>query len=503
MRERLPAPLLAREEAVMDEAWFIALGYVVFLLYTCGIMYLGILLEKKTNIDKTVCRKLTHVVSAFVWVICYHFFGCSIHWVLLNFLGAIALGFITLNKRFSAFGRDDGEKSPGMFYFALSTAVVALICYLVGSELYLYTGIAYYCLALGDGLAPLTSRLFGKHNLQIRPHKTLVGSATVFIVSFLSTLLFSELFGMGLSLVFIASVAALTTVTEFYGFRGTDNIFIELFVFGYLLLYHYGLVSLALEVVLILSPILAFLAVGSGAMATDAGIAAFFLFALVGFFGKGFTPIFFIGLLFLISTVVSYVGKRIVKKRGEDTDSHKARRAKQIIAVGLFAIIALILHSVTEKAIFYHIFFLALVEQIADSMASDIGRLTKRKNINIITWRPIEKGISGGVSALGTVAALISSFILTAVPYFLGALSLKVFVFIGILAFVGTVIDSVVGALFQSLYLCDGCSRKVESPMHCGKPARLIKGLGIIDNVAVNYIAGFVTCAMGALLIFI
>ena len=487
----------------MDKFWLTVIGYIVFTLYTCGIMFLGVLIEKKTHIDETVCRKLTHIVSAFVWVICYIFFGCSIHWVILNFAGAAALGLVTLNKRFTAFGREDADNSPGMFYFGLSTAVVALVCYLVGEELYLYTGITYYCLALGDGFAPLTAKLFGKHNKEIRPCKTIVGTATVFIVSFLSTWVFSLIFDMGLDIVFILSVAALTTVTEFYGFKGTDNIFIEFFVFGYLVLNHFGMVTLPLEIVLILSPFLAMLAVGSGAMAADAGIAAFFLFAFVGFFGEGFVPILFIGLLFLLSTAVSTIGKKVERKRGNSGEGHKARRAKQIVAVGLFAIIALVLHSLTDKNVFYYIFFLALTEQIADSMASDIGRLTKKRNLNIITFRPMEKGLSGGVSVLGTCSALVSSFALMSIPFFLGAVSVKAFLLIAVIAFVGTLVDSVAGALFQSLYQCGNCGSKVESTVHCGVPAKLIKGFGLIDNVAVNYIAGFVTCAMGAVLILI
>ena len=52
----------------MDKFWFTLIGYVIFTLYTCGIMFLGVLVEKKTNIDKTVCRKLTHIISAFVWM---------------------------------------------------------------------------------------------------------------------------------------------------------------------------------------------------------------------------------------------------------------------------------------------------------------------------------------------------------------------------------------------------------------------------------------------------
>ena len=115
----------------------------------------------------------------------------------------------------------------------------------------------------------------------------------------------------------------------------------------------------------------------------------------------------------------------------------------------------------------------------------------------------MEKGLSGGVSALGTGSALVSSFALMSIPLLLGAIPFKAFLFIGILAFLGTLVDSVAGALFQSLYRCDACGNQVENAIHCGSPATLIKGFRMIDNVAVNYIAGFVTCAMGVILIFV
>ena len=487
----------------MNDTLLTVIGYIAFTVYTVGIMFLGVLLDKKTSIDPTICRKLTHIASAFLWVICYVFFGCTWHWVLLNAISIVLLALITLNPRFSAFARTDSEKNYGMFYFALSTGIVAVICYFFNQDLYLYTGIAYYCLALGDGFAPLTARLFGKYNVEIRPSKSLVGTATVYLVSFLATLVFSAVFDLGLNVWFMLSIGALTAVTEFYGLRGTDNLFCEFFVFGYLVLYHYGLVSPSLITVLIVSPILAAVAIKSRAMATDAGIAAFFLFTATSFFGNDFVPVVFIGILFLISTAISIVGKKLSGRYTGIDEEHKPRRAKQIIAVGLFAVLSLIAYKYSGKSIFYYIYFLALVEQMADSMASDIGKLTKRRNLNIVTFKPIEKGISGGVSLLGTSSALISSFVFASIPFLWGAISVKVFVFIALFAFAGTLIDSVAGALFQSLYKCESCEQLTESTVHCGAPAKRIKGFEIIDNVAVNYIAGFMTCVLGLLFIFI
>ena len=480
--------------------WHLILGYLIFSLYTVAIMLGGVYLEKKTNIDKTICRKLTHIASAFIWVICHLFFGYSIHWILLNGISTVLMGFVIFNKKITIFSRDDSQKSVGLFYFCLSTFVVAVICYLVGEELYLYTGITYYALALGDGFAPIVAKVLKDKNKTIKDGKTLFGTLSVYIVTFLSTLIFSTIFDMNLSLTFILSISGLTCITEFYGIKGIDNLLIEFSVFGYLVLYHYGFVSLPLEVVLITSPLLAIVAVGSKSMTSAAGVSSFILFALVGFYGEGFMPIGFIFLLFLVSTIVGIVSKKLDKNNNSE-HKKESRKAKQIIAVGLFGIISLVLYFYTEKEIFNYIFFLSFVEQFADSMASDIGRLTKRKNLNIITLKPVEKGISGGVSILGTICALLGSLILMLVPLVFNVISFKFYIAIVVLAFIGTVVDSILGALIQALYKCNTCGKLIENPNSCCGDATLVKGCSLIDNTMVNYLASFITCLLGLILL--
>ena len=204
--------------------------------------------------------------------------------------------------------------------------------------------------------------------------------------------------------------------------------------------------------------------------------------------------------MFLISTIVSLISKKLDKNDNKDK-VHSSRKASQIIAVGLFGIISLITYYYTKNELFNYIFYLSFVEQFADSMASDIGRLTKRKNLNIITFKPIEKGISGGVSLLGTICALLGSLILMLIPFIFNVIDLKHYIIISILAFLGTVADSVIGALFQALYKCKSCGKLIENPLNCCGETELVKGFKIIDNTMVNYLASLVTCLLGLLLI--
>ncbi len=484
----------------MNQTAFLICGYLAFFVFTGGIILLGAVVEKKVKSDKIICRKLVHIVSSLLWIICLYFFGCSVHWVILNGVGALVLGIVTVLGSMKTFYGESVNKSYGIFYFSLSTFVVALVCFLVSEELYLYTGIAYYCLALGDGFAPITAKLIKKHNPEIIPNKSLFGSLTVFIVAFVSTLLFSIIFDMQLPVLFVFSVAALTCITELYGVKGIDNLLIEFSVFGYLLLYHFGLVTLTLEIVILLSPFIAFIALSTKSLSFSGGLCGMVLFYLVAFFGEGIVPILHVSILFIVATVVSFVTSRLLR-RGSQSKGKHVRTGKQLVAVGLVAVIALIVYRYTDIRFFFVIYFLTLAEQFADSMASDIGRLTKGKNIDIIRFRPIEKGISGGVSLLGTLCALIASVLLMLVPFLFGLINVEYFLLASAIAFVGTLIDSVLGSLFQALYKCGVCGAKTENSIHCQAKATLVKGVRWVDNTMVNLITSCFTCLVGCLLL--
>ena len=518
----------------MSETLFIAIGYIVFTVYTVGIMAIGALVEKKTRIDKLVCRKLTHIVSALIWIICYFFFGCSIHWVLLNGIGAVLLGIVTF-KGIGAFDRSDAKKSYGLFYLGFSTFVTALICYLVGEELYLYTGIAYYCLAIGDGFAPIVAKCAKNHNVEIMPGRTLLGSLTVFVLSTVSALVFNYIFKMGLPLIFVFSVGALTAIAEFYGLKGLDNLLIEFSVFGYLLLYHYGLVPVHLMVVIIISLPLALGAIKSRSLSISGGIAALLLFLVIGFFGKSYIPVLFTAILFVIAAAVAVVtgkicgkmkkpenevnvlenkssddGAGVESKNAEEAqpepgetalkkhDKNRGRTAKQVGAVGLVAAICIVIYYFTANDLFLMLFYAVLGEQFADSLASDIGRLTRYKNIDIIKFCPVEKGISGGVSVLGPVCALVSSVIFMLIPLLFDTFDWRYFALLAALAFAGTLIDSVLGSLVQALYRCPVCGKYTEESSHCNGKVQLVKGISWIKNSEVNFLSSVILCLISA-----
>lgn len=483
----------------MNHNLFLILGYIVFAIYSGGILYLGALIEKKTKLDKEICRKLIHIISAFMWVIMQVFFGCTIHWIILNAVGTIALAFVTFGNLMETYSREDTSKSYGLFYFGLATCIVALITYVLGEEYYLYAGITYFCLALGDGFAPIVAKLCKNHNVEIMPGRSLVGSLTVFAVSALTVVTFSWMFNMGLDPLFILSVAALTCIAEFYGIKGCDNLLIEFMVYGYLILYSFGMVSQLLQIVIIVTPVIAFFAIRFKALSVSGGIAAMvFLFTLT-FFAERSIDVIYTAVIFISVSATSKLSKKFSKKKSDNPESKGGRDGFQVAGVGLWALIVIVLNYVFKVKSFYILFFLSLAEQFSDSLASDIGSITQKKNIDIITFKPVEKGLSGGVSMLGTLCALAGAFSALLIPFAFSLLTVKQYILLSLLAFGGTMIDSILGSLLQVLYLCEECGAKTEHPEHCNKKAIRIKGIRFIDNVSVNLLSGLLTCIIGGI----
>lgn len=501
-------------EELMKNWWFILLGYLVFFVYSSGIMLLGIIIEKKTKMNKLFCRKFTHIISAFVWVICWFFFGCSIHWIIANGIGAVLLAFVTFSKGLGTYNRDDATKSYGLFYFGISTFIVALISYLVhvicgptlGMKFYYAAGIAYFCLALGDGFAPIIVGLFKNNNIEIMKNRSLVGTISVFVVSLVSTIIFSTIFNLELNFVFMISVAALTCILEFYGVKGIDNILIDFFVFGYIVLYYLGLIYPVLQIVVIISPIFACFAFLSKSLSFSGGIATLVVFYLIGYFSNGnYLPIVFVALMFTFASAISIISKKMNNSNEKKKDTNDGRTGRQVMAVGSVAVASLILYYWTKQYIFCLLYYVCITEQFADSVSSDIGCLTKGKTIDILRWKPIQKGISGGISLLGTILAFLSSFLLLLIPLFSKNVEMDLVCYIGasLIAFIGTIVDSILGSLLQACYRCFSCGELTEVDNHCDNPTTLIKGFKTVKNYTVNFITSIATFMFGLLLLLV
>lgn len=133
----------------------------------------------------------------------------------------------------------------------------------------------------------------------------------------------------------------------------------------------------------------------------------------------------------------------------------------------------------------------------ADTLATEVGLLYPR-NPRLITnlKRSVNPGTSGAISPLGEVAMIFGAFAIGLTTWVLRLSNwslMKIMLVVVTSSIIGSTVDSLLGATIQATYECSGCGKAVEGKVHCGKPARYVKGVRAIDNSAVNFIGTLIS----------
>lgn len=201
-------------------------------------------------------------------------------------------------------------------------------------------------------------------------------------------------------------------------------------------------------------------------------------------------PIMF---MFMTSSLLTKVGKqkeidfrKTIKKSGSrDYIQGLANFGPGLIFYSLFLI--------TPSTNLLVAFLATISAANSDSWASEIGGLDKKKPYSILTFQKIPKGISGGISIIGCLGALLGGLSIAVLSYFIfpDHITIKEIYIITIAGFVGMLLDSLIGAKFQILY-------KNDKGGLTEQPQKVIeKGFNYINNDMVN----FISCFLAGLLV--
>ena len=479
----------------------IALAYIGFFTYMTLIVALGEIIKKAFKIEAEMVRKIQHILTAPCWVILYFTIGISIHGVIIAGIGTALLAFITFSHLFKAVERNESN-NYGVFYFGVSCFIVTLLCYLFFPEYYILVGITYFCLSFADGFAPIFAKLAGKHNREIRKGKSVVGCATVFLFAFLVILVFKYAAHLEFTYLYMLSFAVLFMMVEYYGYLGSDNFFTVLIGCGYLLLEAYGLNNLALEVGLLFFPVLLILNMFKKSL-TEMGLFVAAICAIVASYFGGMPLFLSFLILFLTNAIVVGIVKHVLRKKGREVEHSKPRNAWQILTNALTATVLAFLSFFFYHDIFVIAAVVVIAEEFGDSMASDIGRYQKRRPLDIIRFKRVEPGLSGGVSLLGTCMALIAVLgALLILPGF-DLVNVGTYFICGAVAFGGVFVDSILGSLIQNKNKCTVCGAITEEDIHCDVPTVHESGWKFVSNRGVNMITSVVTAGIALLVLFI
>lgn len=395
-----------------------------------------------------VMRKILHFVAvgccalAALWI--------ADRTLLTLVITPIELLLLLLVGRGILFAEDNGRRAWGIALFPL--ALLALLqTHLTNHEIFL----AMLILAVSDPVAALVGKNFPVRRFNWTGDPKSLSGSTAFAVATLVLLAVQTpdwLAQYPLSTVafYALLTAVLLALVEALGSNGWDNVYIPLTVA--LLLQGWpqavvptatppGLLLLLIAVVFTWSAIRLRWLTPSGTL--TAGLFGWSIVTLAGP-GAIVPPLLFFG-----SSLA--IGRWLGPARGEsDVKQGKARDATQVLANGGVYWLLVLLAVFTKATVSPTLLLVSMAISTADTWASEIGIRYGGATYDLLRWRRLPVGVSGGVSLVGTLGGLAGSALIAVVAFWLAPEG--AFGWVLLLGFAGMLVDSLLGAGLQVRY---------------------------------------------------
>jgi uncharacterized protein (TIGR00297 family) len=176
-------------------------------------------------------------------------------------------------------------------------------------------------------------------------------------------------------------------------------------------------------------------------------------------------------LFFISSNVIGRVAN--IKKEPAN------RNARQVLANGLIATILAILYYFTQEDRYVLLFIISMAVATADTWSSELGILSKKPPVSLITWKQTAYGVSGSVTTIGLLASLAGAVLISAFASFQPIVI--------IMGFLGSIVDSLLGH-FQVRYV-DGTTGDVKEDPALQQGDTYLSGIRFLTNDAVNFLS--------------
>ena len=395
---------------------------------------------------------------------------------------------------------DTDRKSYGTVFYPMTFLILSVTAWEHHKTVLM---LAMLILALSDAAAAIVGENL-KHPKEYRlgrDKKSVQGSLTMFLMSFLIVFILlpviDRIDGLSVSWGTAAWIGALTalmaTALEALSSGGSDNLSAPLgaaFMLSFML-HHAAPANIQLTLGVGLALLVGVFSYRAGFLTASGSVGTFVLAAVI--FGTGgwtwSAPIL---TFFLLSSILSKMGKAHKKQFVPMFEKSSRRDIGQVLANGAVAGAAMLIYNVSPDPVWYFAFLGALAAVNADTWATEIGIFSRHQTISIRNLKPVPPGTSGGITALGTFSAIMGSLTIalsgliarTAFPYTAFGAVFWIVVLAGLVA---SLIDSFLGATWQAQYQCPECRKITEKKVHCtGVKTRLMSGRAWLNNDWVN-----------------
>lgn len=492
------------------------IGLLLSYAFVFAVLALAQVLLYGLKVPVFYLRKLVHIGVSHWWLVAVVYFSQPIY-PMIGALSFVFINYISYKRKiFQAMELspgEDGEGNLGTVYFPVSLAVVVLTTF--GGPVPMYVGtMAILVMGYGDGMAAIVGKLSKglawNFSWGYKKKKSLLGSSAIFGITFV--LVYGISLGAGqLALEPALILAVIVTLVEAYTPWGLDNLTVPVavlmvyylfFVVGLLELISWSQLAWALGLNLALA--------AAARWKRSVSVSGFWSGLAVGsiiYYSGGVFAWMVLGTFFVSSSLLS----RYKKEKKQPGESRGAERDwVQVSANSSVAVVAIMLFAWFQNPLYLFAFAASFAASNADTWASEIGALSPKTPYSIITWQPVPRGQSGGVSLLGIGASLGGAFVIAGIyltaPWFLSvsfAWVYSTFPLVVLAGFAGALVDSFLGAGLQARYLCYETGRWVESPSKNGLQLVRVDGLFFLNNDMVNLVSNFAAVGLALLFFFL
>lgn len=215
--------------------------------------------------------------------------------------------------------------------------------------------------------------------------------------------------------------------------------------------------------------------------------------------GFGYRGLLLLGIFFVSSSLWSKIKAGNKDSLKNTVEKGEQRDIIQVLANGGVAAFASVMFEWTNSLFWLIVFIASIAAANADTWASEIGTLSKKKPILLMKMKRVDAGTSGAVSMLGTFAGFSGSLLISFIAFLVWPeLTYGLFIGLTLIGFCGNFIDTVMGATIQVVYQCNVCGIETEKKAHCGKRTSYLKGLRLCNNDSVNFLSILLAAILGS-----
>lgn len=482
---------------IFSALFFLALFVVILLVE---------MLRKKLGWSTQSTRKIVHLITGVFVSVTPFLFQSRIPIIILSIFFAV-FNFLAIKKGYFPGLHATGRKSYGTVFYPV--ALVILLFFLWDSH-QLILVISILVLAFADPAAAIVGeKLTARHDFYLASDKKSIEGSLAMLGTSLLIVFFGLQFGSRLfdgyvtltmaQNIWIAIIVAVTaTVSEALSAHGSDNLTIPLSVafFLHFMISRFGSPAFSENIQLTLGlTMAAFIAIltfylhfisASGAVGT-------FLLGTVVFGVGGWKFSLPILTFFILSSLLSRLGKTEKKKLAQTFQKSSRRDIGQVLANGGLAGLIVLIWNFHQSDIWFALYLGALGSVTADTWATEIGFFSKKIPRLILNFNPVPPGTSGGLTALGSAAAVVGAATIAAAGWLSSPDSRApglLFLLVVVAGLFACMFDSLLGATIQAQFQCPQCQKITEKTVHCQNvQTDHISGCLLIENDLVNFLA--------------